>query len=85
MSIEQAVVEKLRVLPPDKQQAVLDFVESLEDETKPQELNSLRWAGMTSLEAAHSVMGVVGDGPTDLSTNPKDCGFNKTESLRRMC
>jgi hypothetical protein len=35
MSIEQAVVEKLRVLPPDKQQAVLDSVESLEDETKP--------------------------------------------------
>jgi Protein of unknown function (DUF2281) len=28
--IEQAVVEKLRVLPPEKQQEVLDFVEFLE-------------------------------------------------------
>lgn len=30
MSIEQAVIEKLRVLSPDKQQEVLDFVEFLE-------------------------------------------------------
>lgn len=30
MSIEQAVVEKLRTLPPDKQQEVLDFVEFLQ-------------------------------------------------------
>ncbi len=29
MSIEQAVLEKLRVLPPEKQQEVLDFVEFL--------------------------------------------------------
>jgi hypothetical protein len=29
-SIEQTVVEKLRALPPEKQQEVLDFVESLE-------------------------------------------------------
>ncbi len=70
MSIEQAVVKKLRVLPLDKQQEVLDFVESLEDKTR-QESNSLRWTGMTALEAAQSVMGIVGDGPTDLSTNPK--------------
>jgi hypothetical protein len=70
VSIEQAVVETLRVLPPDKQQEVLDFVESLEDKTT-QEPNSHRWAGITALEAAQSVMGVVGDGPTDLSTNPQ--------------
>ena len=29
MTIEQAVVEKLRVLPVEKQQEVLDFVEFL--------------------------------------------------------
>ncbi len=71
MSIEQAVVEKLRVLPLDKQQEVLDFVEFLEGKTKQQEPNSQKWAGMTALEAARSVMGIVGDGPPDLSTNPK--------------
>ena len=31
MSIEEAVVEKLRKLPPDKQQEVLDFTEFLAD------------------------------------------------------
>lgn len=30
MTIEQAVVERLRALPPYRQQEVLDFVESLE-------------------------------------------------------
>ena len=70
MSIERAVVEKLRVLPLDKQQEVLDFVEFLENKVQ-REPNADRWAGMTALEAAQSVMGVVGDGPTDLSTNPK--------------
>jgi hypothetical protein len=34
-SIEQTVVEKLRALPPDKQQEVLDFVESLKEEILP--------------------------------------------------
>jgi hypothetical protein len=32
--IEEAVVEKLRLLPPDKQQEALDFVESLHQETE---------------------------------------------------
>ncbi len=30
MSIEQVVLEKLRAMPPDKQQEVLDFVEFLQ-------------------------------------------------------
>ena len=30
MTIEEQIVEKLRDLPPDKKQKVLDFVESLE-------------------------------------------------------
>ncbi len=34
-SIEQTVVEKLWALPPEKQQEVLDFVESLKKETVP--------------------------------------------------
>ncbi len=35
MSIEQAVVEKLRALPEARQQEVLDFVESLEQRVSP--------------------------------------------------
>jgi len=34
MTIEEAVVEKLRALPPDKQQEALDFVEFLHQKTK---------------------------------------------------
>ena len=32
MSIEQAVAERMKSLPPDKQQEVLDFVEFLQQE-----------------------------------------------------
>lgn len=70
MSIEQTVVKKFRVLPLDKQQEVLDFIEFLESKARQQVTSSDRWAGMTALEAAQRVMGVVGDGPPDLSTNP---------------
>jgi hypothetical protein len=35
------------------------------------EASSSRWSGMSALEAARLVMGVIGDGPPDLSTNPK--------------
>jgi hypothetical protein len=35
MTIEQAVVEKLRVLPVEKQQEVLDFVEFLHRKSVP--------------------------------------------------
>ena len=51
MSIEEAVVERLKLLPPDKQQEVLDFVESLQRQgngTPQQRRKSLRglWAGL---------------------------------------
>ena len=35
MTIEQAIVEKLRVLPVEKQQEVLDFVEFLQRKSTP--------------------------------------------------
>jgi len=35
MTIEQAVIEKLRVLPVEKQQEVLDFVEFLQRKSAP--------------------------------------------------
>jgi hypothetical protein len=51
MSIEEAVVERLKLLPPDKQREVLDFVESLQRQgngTPHQRRKSLRglWAGL---------------------------------------
>lgn len=59
MSIEQAVVEKLRVLPPNKQQEVLDFVEFLEGKTKQQEPNSQQilsiWMDLDSNEELNAV------------------------------
>jgi hypothetical protein len=36
MNIEQAVLENLRVLPPEKQQQVLDFVEFVKTKTLTQ-------------------------------------------------
>ncbi|NWF62084.1 MAG: DUF2281 domain-containing protein [Fischerella sp.] len=35
MSIESAIIEKLRTLPPDKQQQVLEFTEFLQQKTIP--------------------------------------------------
>jgi len=35
MTVEQAVLEKLRELPPERQQEVLDFVESLRQKSEP--------------------------------------------------
>ena len=33
MSVEEAVIDKLRALPPEKQQEVLDFLEFLQQKT----------------------------------------------------
>jgi len=41
MTIEQAVVEKLRALPPEQQEKVLEFVETLQPQS-PIEKRSLR-------------------------------------------
>jgi hypothetical protein len=70
MSVEQSVIEKLRILPLDKQQEVLDFVEFLTNRLLRQQNAAQQWEGVTALEAAQRVMGTVGDGPPDLSTNP---------------
>ncbi len=42
MTVEETVLEKVKVLPPNRKQEVLDFVEFLEEkETKPQPRRSL--------------------------------------------
>ncbi|MEH2024542.1 DUF2281 domain-containing protein [Nostoc sp.] len=40
MSIEEIIIDKVRILPPDKQQEVLDFVEFLLAKMQKQELSS---------------------------------------------
>lgn len=70
MSVEQAVIEKLRVLSPEKQQEVLNFAEFLESRANGQQPRSKKWEGMSALEAAEKYAGCL-EGPEDLSTNPK--------------
>jgi len=71
MSITEAVMEKLETLPLEKQQEVLDFVESLQSKLS----NSLsplmpEPQPISFLEAASEFIGCL-EGPGDLSTNPK--------------
>lgn len=70
MSIEPAVLEKLRTLPTNKQQEVLDFVEFLQGKlTQVERTNQFSNLEISALEAAQQVLGVIGEGPSDLSTN----------------
>ena len=70
MSIEQAVLEKLRTLPTNKQQKVLDFVELMQKEAEREEISSSEKTEVSFLDAAREFIGCV-EGPGDLSTNPK--------------
>jgi hypothetical protein len=71
MTIEQAIIEKLRSLPLDKQQEALNFVEALQIDMKASSSTSSRWEGMSALESASEYAGCLEGGPPDLSTNPK--------------
>ena len=49
MNLEQAVLDKLRELPPDKQQEILDFAEFLQQKNRPKKpLKSVKgmWANL---------------------------------------
>jgi hypothetical protein len=70
MNIEQTVVEKLKTLPPEKQQEVLDFVEFLQSRTDRKESNSQEVESVVSaLTLAQKWAGCLEGGPPDLSTN----------------
>jgi hypothetical protein len=72
MSIEQTVLEKLKTLPTDKQQEVLDFVEFLQDKLfQTEETRHFSGSDVSALDAAQQVLGVIGEGPSDLSTNKR--------------
>ena len=68
MNIEEAVLEKLRELPPERQREVLDFVEFLEGKTQ-QRTNMCE--GVSALDLAGELVGSVEGGPGDLATNPQ--------------
>lgn len=67
--LETQLLEKLRVLPADKQHEVLDFVEFLLTKTSPAAANPPSFPSVASFtQAAQSYIGVA-TGPDDLSTN----------------
>jgi hypothetical protein len=69
-NVEQQIVEQLRLLPSDRQQQVLHFVESLLTD-KMRERPVEGWQpGMSVLDVSRDWVGCV-EGPSDLSTNPK--------------
>ena len=83
MSIEEAVVEKLRSLPPERQREVLDFVESLEQRangTRPRRSIKGLWADLgvtiTEQDIAEARREMWGnfprEVPTEVSTNDAD-------------
>jgi hypothetical protein len=68
--VEQQIIEKLKTLPLDKQQEVLDFIEHLKEhlalsstENTVQPQKNVLFA-----EAIHKYSGCVDGSPTDLST-----------------
>ncbi|MDV2992372.1 MAG: hypothetical protein N4J56_002026 [Chroococcidiopsis sp. SAG 2025] len=72
MSIEQTVLEKLKTLPIEKQQEVLDFVEFLQSKTPAKESDSQEDKPVVSaLTLAQKWVGCLEGGPPDLSTNKK--------------
>lgn len=70
MNIEQ-IVDKLKTLPSEKQQEVLDFVEFLQTKTLQKEVKSQEGEVVSVLTLAQKWVGCVEGGPSDLSTNKK--------------
>ena len=73
MSVEDALIEKLRALPPDKQQEALDFIEFLQRKAKTaQPRRSLEglWADLgvdiTEEEIAEARREMWGNSPRDI-------------------
>ena len=69
MNIEQTVVEKLRNLPPEKQQEVLNFLDALPSQAARGEFKHPDGTPMSAWEAAEKWAGCLDGGPGDLSTN----------------
>ncbi|MEH2321195.1 DUF2281 domain-containing protein [Nostoc sp.] len=69
MSIEEIIIDKVRILPPDKQQEALDFVEFLLAKMQKQELSAQEIkSGVSAFTLAQEYIRCV-EAATDLSTN----------------
>ncbi|YAF98364.1 MAG: DUF2281 domain-containing protein [Nodularia sp. CChRGM 3473] len=69
MNIEEILIEKVRILPPDRQQEALDFVEFLLAKIHKQGLsNQTQKSGISALTMAQEYIGCV-EAANDLSTN----------------
>ncbi|MEH1926998.1 DUF2281 domain-containing protein [Nostoc sp.] len=69
MSIEEIIIDKVRILPPDKQQEALDFVEFLLVKMQKQELSAQEIkSGVSALTLVKEYIGCV-EAASDLSTN----------------
>jgi Protein of unknown function (DUF2281) len=69
LSIIQTATEKMRSLPPEKQQEVLDFIEFLQNQLVQENTNIEQIESISFLEAAQQFAGCVDGGPGDLATN----------------
>ncbi|AFY42484.1 hypothetical protein NIES21_33340 [Anabaenopsis circularis NIES-21] len=69
MSIIQTATEKMRSLPPQQQQEVLDFIEFLQNKIAGQNTNQEHQEPISFLSAAQQLAGCVDGGPGDLATN----------------
>ncbi|RCJ38172.1 hypothetical protein A6769_10520 [Nostoc punctiforme NIES-2108] len=69
MSIIQTATEKMRSLPPEKQQEVLNFIEFLQSQIAQKNTNIEQIEPISFLEAAQQFAGCVDGGPGDLATN----------------
>ena len=71
-NLEEAIATKVRELPRDKQQQILDFADFLLIKLQQPEPKIHNYQpGMSAYDAAKEFAGCLGDGPEDLSTNPK--------------
>jgi hypothetical protein len=70
MEFEQIVVEKLRILPVDKQQEVLSFIEFLLFNLRQLNLQQAVQHEVSFFDATREFAGCIEDAPSDLSVNP---------------
>jgi hypothetical protein len=69
LSIIQTATEKMRSLPPEKQQEVLNFIEFLQNQIAQKNTTIEQIEPISFLEAAQQFAGCVDGGPGDLATN----------------
>ncbi|MDD1428854.1 DUF2281 domain-containing protein [Dolichospermum sp. ST_sed9] len=69
MTVEEIIIDKVKILPPDKQQEALNFVEFLLEKIQKQGLsNQTKKSSISALTMAQEYVGCV-EAADDLSTN----------------